>query len=474
SCERIFSKERRQVQTPSSDGQRQRESRHFGQERPADVPLGSIRQADKIAGRLMAIRNSLPVTFIPSGLTDAVDQASSFPGACQSLSNLIFDRQNRGAVIARPGVSLSTSFPGFSSPGVVSAQLSVGTRIYGLIGTSRNSGMDEPFCYDTASGMFVTVANVLSTNVPATQPTSGTWNPQTMDVIGGRVVVTHPGFSGSNYIGWFDISGFVITPTATTTSTSATLTSVSSTTGVLPGMIVTGTGVPANTTVVSTTASTIVMSNPASASGTVTVTVTGGSFAAPQWGAGNTTTNELPSVPIWVAQFFGRAYYGCANQVLFSDSLSPLTISNTNFAASLTLGDTTNSTGAVGLPSNASSQGILQSLIVFKAGSVYQIVGDITLSGSAALSLNEIADNVGCSMPRTAQSTLYGVVFIGSDGPRIVDLGGQLQYLKRNSDVSPDIAAPFSNATDPTRACAAYNNGIYRIALDTISKGANT
>lgn len=422
----------------------------------------------------MAIRNSTPVSFTPTGLSDAIDQDSSFPGACQSLANLIFDRQNRGAVIPRPGVLVGTSFPGFSSPGVISVMLDVGSRIYGLIASARNMGFDEPFCFDTVAGTFVAISNVLSTNVPATPATSGTWVPPTMDVIGTKVVVTHPGFSGANFFGWFDISGFVATPTATSINGNVTLNSVSSTASILAGNKITGAGIQVGTTVVSTTASTIVMSLPATAGATVTVTVSGGSFANPQWGAGNTTVNALPSAPIWVAQFFNRAYFGCGNAAVFSDSLSALTISNTNFGGVLTLGDTTSTTCASGLPFNNGASGIFQSLIIFKQNSMYQIIGDITGTGSTALSLDTISQNIGCIMPRTAQSTMYGVLFIASDGPRLVNTAGTLQYLAPESGTIPDVVTPFSNATTPSRACAAYNNGIYRVALDTTYRSLTT
>lgn len=64
-------------------------------------------------------------------------------------------------------------------------------------------------------------------------------------------------------------------PTADTTNTNATLTNVSSTAGVVAGQRITGTGIPANTLVVSKTATTIVMSAAATATNAgITVTIT--------------------------------------------------------------------------------------------------------------------------------------------------------------------------------------------------------
>jgi hypothetical protein len=347
----------------------------------------------------MPLRNAQPVSFFPLGLADSLEQLSAFPGACQSLSNVVFDRQNRGAVVSRPGVINRTTFSGFTSPGAVSAAISVGTRIYGLVAVA--GGTDYPFCWDTSVGAFVTIAGATGANTPTTQATSGAWTPPSCDVVGTKVVFTHPGFSGSNFFGWIDIS------------------------------------------------------NP----------------SAPVWSAGNTATNALPSPPVWVQQFFNRAYFFCGNVAYFSDSLNATNINNTNFAGALTLGDTSPIIGASGLAFSTSSAGILSSLAVFKANSIYQISGDITGTGSTALSLNIISANIGCSAPRTAASTPQGIYFIASDGPRLIDLRGQLEYVQAEDGKTPDIVVPFANATTISRACGAYNNGIYRVCLDTIVAG---
>lgn len=342
----------------------------------------------------MPIRNSTPVLFTPNGLSDATDQTSSFPGSCQIISNLIFDRNNRGQIIGRPGAVQATNFPGFVFPGVVSVATTIGTLIYGLIGSQRNPGFDEPFCYDTVANSFITVSGITGANVPVTQPIIGDWTPPTMAFVGVFVVVTHPGFSGGNFFGNFNIS------------------------------------------------------NP----------------AAPVWSAGNTTVNPLPSVPLWVSSFFGRAYFGLKNNVYFTDSLA-LSISNTNFAAVLTVGDQSNTTGAAGLPMSQTSGSVLQSLLVFKGASVWQISGDIALT-NMPLSLDRVVDNVGCISPRTIQSTPLGVIFIANDGPRYVNLSASVGYLQLRQGVTPDIVNPFSTVTNPSRMVGAYANGIYRVCFD--------
>jgi len=64
----------------------------------------------------------------------------------------------------------------------------------------------------------------------------------------------------------------VFTASGTTTNLSATVTLAASNTLIGAGQTVTGTGIPANTTVVSIVTTTLVLSNPATASGTVTLT----------------------------------------------------------------------------------------------------------------------------------------------------------------------------------------------------------
>ena len=73
------------------------------------------------------------------------------------------------------------------------------------------------------------------------------------------------------------ISGVsTVSPTGTTANGSASITSVSSISGVVAGMSISGTGIPASTTVVSASGSTVVISNSATADGTgVSLTISG-------------------------------------------------------------------------------------------------------------------------------------------------------------------------------------------------------
>jgi len=157
----------------------------------------------------VGIRNGYPMRFTPKGLCDAFDATDAFPGACQALSNLIFDQGNPEIVVSRPGVGAAlTTFGSFTAPTFVSVQASIGTMIYGMVSTARNPGFDEPFAYNSLTNTFVTISGVVAGNVPASPATSGAWTPPTMAVVSTKILVTHPGFSGTgtNFFGVIDIT----------------------------------------------------------------------------------------------------------------------------------------------------------------------------------------------------------------------------------------------------------------------------
>lgn len=156
----------------------------------------------------MAIRGASPARFTPRSVSDTLNAADSPPGACRSLSNLIFDPSTPHTFQCRPARTQLTNFPGISNPGVVSASMEVGSIVYGLIASSRNAGKDEPFAYDSSTNTFITVSGITGVKCPTTQSSSGDWVPPSMDMFGTMIVVTHPGFPGGGgpYFGWFDLT----------------------------------------------------------------------------------------------------------------------------------------------------------------------------------------------------------------------------------------------------------------------------
>jgi len=179
----------------------------------------------------MAIRNGQPVRFSPKGVCDAFDSTDAFAGACRTLSNLVFDQGNPELVVSRPGVGTAlTTFGSFTTPTFVSVHIAIGNVIYGMVSTARNPGQDEPFAYNILTNTFTTITGVTAGNTP-TSPSSNpasAWTPPTMDVISTKIIVTHPGFSGTgaNFFGVIDISN----PAA------PTWTSANTATNPLPGV----------------------------------------------------------------------------------------------------------------------------------------------------------------------------------------------------------------------------------------------
>ena len=225
----------------------------------------------------MPLRNAQPTKFKPRGVVDSWDGMNIIPGGMQSLQNLIPDPSTPSAFQCRPAMQSISTFGGFSSPGFVPQALAINGFVYGFVASSRNPGYDEPFVYNISSNTFLTVQGITSTNVPASQASTGTWTPPSMAVLGSFIAATHPGFNGSNgYFGFFDVSGFTNTSTlGDIISGSATVTGNFPIAGVMPGYKISGTGIPANTRVLNVA--------------NVTETATGNTHS-------NTTVDNVPVV----------------------------------------------------------------------------------------------------------------------------------------------------------------------------------
>lgn len=171
-------------------------------------------------------------------------------------------------------------------------------------------------------------------------------------------------------------------------------------------------------------------------------------------------TGLLGAVPTACGSFYNRAWYAVGNLAWFSDALNPLVA--TNAGQSLTLGVSTEEVIAF-VPQGVSTatQGILSALVAFKSRGIWQITGDAALG---TLALNQITSSIGCIAPRTAQPTPAGIMFMAIDGVRTI-----APMSMAVSEPQPDMVFPFFNATEPTRACAAYASDTYRISLDTIT-----
>lgn len=414
----------------------------------------------------MGIRGAQPLTFRAKGLSDAIDGSNAFPGAMSVLKDLVPSAITQQQFVPRPASTQLTNFTGFTDPAAGSALLVIGDRAYGMIASDRFPGKDEPFCYDFGTGLFVAISGPTAANCPTTPSTTGDWNPPTMSMIANRIVITHPGFDGvPNFIGWIDVRNFTSTGATGSTHSTTTIDTLSANPltvlGWQVGDHITGAGIPANTYIVSLAAASVVISQAATATAAgVALTVTSGTTAAPQYGAGNTNTTPLAAVPLAVEQFNGRAYYAVNNGVQFSDALQPLQI--TNATQALTMGDSEPVTALAGLPlSNQVVGGIVQSLIVFKADDVYyQVTGDQATNN---LTSNAVAGSVGTPAPNTLTPTPKGLSYIAPDGLRFIGTDGRCSDPIGSNGAGVNL--PFTSAINPSRMCSAYNQSVLRISV---------
>lgn len=625
----------------------------------------------------MAIRNSAPVSWQPKGLTDSADGTNAFPGAMKSLVNVIPDNSTAMVWVPRPAATRLANFTGANAPAdptTLSALLVVGDIAYGMVPSSLSAGKDQPYAYDLANSAFLPIAGITSANVPASPPASGDWTPPIMAQVAGRIIVTHPGFPGTNllshtstgnthsstlidgnpningvltgmtisgtgipastlivtataiqvnavgdshtnttldnltntlnvvvgqlvfgpnipagttvtvvvsatevtmsaaatstlagqiyvfggatitmsksatasangvtltiagtpeYFGWLDVSAFSEVTPGNTLSGSIIIRGNPVILGVQPGMTISGTGVPAATTVVGAaefvrttscftvtgselvqnvnntqgiakgqrvegfgidvdtfvvsvdfgsrvslnkqvltgattdltfTGATITMSAAATATANdINLTIAGGTAAAPLWGAGNTDRFALPSIPLGVAQFNGRAYYALGSDgLVFSDSGWPCRVSNSAAVQALTTQDGLAVTALGQLLLTAPlTGGIVQAIIAFQGATrMQQITGD---PATGNLTMNVMPVATGTLAPLSIVPTERGLAFMSPLGLRFVKFDGTV-----SEPIGADgmgITAPFQFAAAPSQICAAANVGILRISV---------
>lgn len=426
----------------------------------------------------MPIARSYRLRWQPRGCSDSLDANNSFPGAMTQLANLIPDPATNDSWVCRPNSTQLTAFAGFSSPGFVSSLLVVGNTAYGTIATSRNAGHDEPFSYNLVANSFNTVAGVTAGNTPTSPPTTGDWTPPTIAPFNSRIIFTHPGFTGfPNKIGWLDISSFsdaTHTGSTHTTTTVDTLSANVLQAGWQVGMTISSSAgdIPAGTTIVSIASNGLSLVLSAAATGThagVTLTVAGGTRAAPLWGAGDVNINNLPSVPVAVANYNNRAYYACGmNGITFSDVGVPTNQTNATQAFTPDNGIPVTALGPASLQIPLTG-GSVAALYAFQGSSnIIQLQGDPALSSFSA-SVLPVA--TGTQSPLSIIATNQGLGFISSEGLRFISPGGQI--TNPIGDAGTGITVPFIFAQNPSRTCAAANADTIRISVKRGDVGGN-
>jgi hypothetical protein len=259
----------------------------------------------------MALRGQRPLTWHPQGLSDAFDGTTAFEGAMSRLDNLIPAQNNAALWVPRPAATRLTIFPGFSSPGEITQLITAGDITYGMISSADFAGKDEPFAFNLRTGSFLTVTGTASANLPTTQATSGDWTVPTIAVVGNRVVFTHPGFAGgtSTAASYAQVTGNVHNGSPTIDGAPAVATGGPGAvfTTLPAGLMLFGTGIPANTTIVSS-ALVNISTTGTGTSGTNTFTVpsaTGIAIGQSVYGSGipgSTTVTNVSGTTITISQ----------------------------------------------------------------------------------------------------------------------------------------------------------------------------
>ena len=423
-----------------------------------------------------------PVRWPARGVSDAEDGTDAFPGALQSGQNLIPSPRTAGQLFPRPAATSLYNFNALTSPAQINAQFMLGSICYGMIAETGGAfnGKDVPFAFNilTGTNIPVTIPGGAA-SLPATPAAIGAWTPPTVTAVGGRIIFTHPGFTGgiNPFFGWLDISGFssaTVTGNTHTTTTVDTLSTNVLTLGWQPGMLITDSAgdIPANTVITDIAAGglSVTISNAATGSNSgTTFTVTGGTPAAPLWSSGNTVINKLKAVPVAVFNFTGRAYYAVpGNGMQASDSLIPCQITNATQQLNPANGLDVTAFGGVGLLQTQG--GVLQSLIAFQGDQqMQQITGDFAFNAGTAfgIAMNALGEGVGCLAPNTIASTPLGLMFVAPDGLRVIDINARVsEPIGANGD---GVCYPFLSALVPSRMAGAFNQNVYRV---TVQNGA--
>ncbi len=305
----------------------------------------------------MTLRRTQPYPFSPAGVSDALDSSNVMKGAMTALQNLIPFPGTKNLWGCRPaavniadysliGGPFSSGFSSgfqFAIPGAgfISCFKVIGNVVYGLIASSTFPNHDYPFAFNLVTMTNVGVTGATAANTPVSPASTGDWTPPTMDLIGVRLVVTHPGFTGAGgvFFGYFDISD------------------------------------PLNP-----------VWHGANTSGAVVLTVV--PTAVHQFGQrAYFAINPPTGQPSLVA----------------SDVLNALTV--TNAGQVLTFGDNEQLSALGGLPLDNQLGGVIQALIVFKGVSnIFQVTGDFALTtGWSINSLNAatgtLSPSAVCSTP---------------------------------------------------------------------------
>lgn len=164
-----------------------------------------------------------PLRYAPAGAADSIDSTDLFPGAMAAVTNLVPLPAGKNYWVCRPAMQELTDFSTFTNPDFISVMHVFGDLCIGMIASDATPGYDEPFVFDLSGATFVAITGVTGLNVPLSPSPTGAWIPPVMAVVGTKVIIAHPGYSGlgTNFFGVIDISD-PTNPTYTDANTTGT------------------------------------------------------------------------------------------------------------------------------------------------------------------------------------------------------------------------------------------------------------
>lgn len=297
-------------------------------------------------------------------------------GSCAAITDLIFDPGTPFLLQCRPAAIELTDFStsGFTSPGVISALYTIGSRIYGMIQTGSPANEDRPFCWDNAAQAFVPITG---SGFPVSQPTSGDWTPPSMIQSGSFLIVTHPGFSVADPIGWIGLAAFTLSTTGYVSNGSDLVVNVGSVTNVATGYGISGTDIPSSTTISAFT----------SAAGPFTIT------GVTQNGSANLVCCQNPGSMVDGQYITGPGIPDLTTVSSFTASATgPFTATGNTTNSSTTVGTFTDTTDAV-VGQNIVGSGIQNDTTIasVSAGSSVSHSGNCGSGSSLILNMSSIA-----------------------------------------------------------------------------------
>jgi hypothetical protein len=418
----------------------------------------------------MPIRNARPITFRPKGLSDALDSSNGFDGAMQSLANLVVSPSTPNQFVPRPAAQSIYTFPGFNTPGAISAMDVIGTRVYGMIASQRFPGKDEPFVYDYVARQLIAVSGVTVANCPTTISPNGDWIPPVIvAVTNSRIIVTHPGFPGGAgpYFGWFDISSFVSsTLYGNTTAGSAVIASVQTPSGtsapilsgVQPGQTISGPGIPAGATVLS------------AVNGTFSEETTG------TFTAGSAVVTAIPSTAGFMPGMAVAGPYAATNAVIQSvDSATQITLTLAAIASQVAGALDVSGGGTITLSTPATATASAVALTVRGGTAASPLWG---AGNTNTNPLSAVPTCVGAFNSRAYYGVGPYAVFSDPLNPTQITNASQALLLGDNTSITALVGLPLTSTVTggTTQALIAFKGAesLFQITGDADASGGST